>query len=83
MHFYDVVERGADVLTQEEGQQAEDASNRFLLHYQWLAKQAMREGQLLWSVTPQLHFFAHLSLLAKYENPRVFWAYSAEDFVCG
>ena len=64
-----------------EADAAREAGQRFLVHYSWLAKDAMTHGGLVWSITPKFHFFAHLCLYTKYENPRAFWVYSGESFV--
>ena len=79
--FYQVVRSGGFHFTREEAGSAKAAGTHFLVHYSWLAKQAMQSGRLVWNVTPKFHFFAHLCLYTEYENPRAFWVYSGESFV--
>ena len=54
---------------------------KFQLHYQFLARKAMEQGQKQWSVVNKFHFLEHVLDQAKFENPTVFWAYSGEDYV--
>lgn len=53
----------------------------FLIHYSALARLAMEDGYLLWSITPKFHFLVHLALAGHFEHPRLFWNYSGETFV--
>ena len=54
---------------------------RFLNTYSALASRAVAAGQLRWSVVPKHHFVAHVQDFAMFDNPRLYWTYSGEDFV--
>jgi hypothetical protein len=54
---------------------------RFLVQYSWLAKDAMQQGRLMWSIVNKFHFMEHMVDQAKWENVKLFSAYSGEDFV--
>ena len=77
--FYDLLEKNQYYI-QEQDQMLEIVRT-FQLHYQWLAKNAMKNGQQLWSVVPKFHFFEHLVKQGAFENPKMFWVYTGEDFV--
>ena len=79
VQFYDILESDHFYITDHGAFQ--DAAAQFQLHYQWLAKNAMDNGQKLWSVVPKHHFFEHLVEQGLFENPKMFWVYTGEDFV--
>ena len=81
VQFYDICEAQGWHLSQSCCQELLEATDRHLLHYSWLAKDAASRGHLLWSVVPKHHFFPHLALGAQHENPRLNWTYSGESFV--
>lgn len=51
------------------------------LSYGFLAKDAMDNGQLMWSIVPKFHFGFHLCEQAVNEDMTYYWCYSGEDFV--
>ena len=61
--------------------QVQDLKLRFVLQYSWLAKHAMENGKLMWSIVNKFHFLEHLCDQARYENVKIYSAYSGEDFV--
>lgn len=77
--FYDIVHDSGYYITDTAG--FRNAASQFQLHYQWLSQNAMQNGQHLWSVVPKFHFFEHLIDQGIYENPKMFWVYTGEDFV--
>jgi hypothetical protein len=79
--FYDVMENNGYYIKAEDKVVFLDSLAQFQLHYQWLAKTSMELGQNLWSVVPKFHFFEHLAEQGTWENPRMFWVYTGEDFV--
>lgn len=79
--FYNVLESNGQYIKEQDQSIIQGALANFQLHYQWLAKNALQHGQLLWSVVPKFHFFEHLVEQAAFENPKLFWVYSGEDFV--
>lgn len=81
VHFYMVLEINGHYIKSQDLETLHDAVYKFQLHYQWLAKNALENGQLLWSVVPKFHFLEHLVQQAVFENPKLFWVYSGEDFV--
>ena len=78
--FYNIIEQGGFYLGAQV-RPTQEAANNFLLHYSWLAKDAMKRGLLLWSVVPKHHFMAHMCLQGEFENPKQFGVYSGESFV--
>ena len=56
--------------------------NRFSRHFQFLAHHATRKtGQLLWHVTPKLHWMCHLPDEAELLNPRFTQCYLEEGLI--
>ena len=53
----------------------------FLLHYNWLAKEAMRADKLQYNIVPKFHYGFHLIEASKFLNPKRVRCYSGEDFV--
>lgn len=76
---YDSIENSGDYIG--DVKQLEQQAQKFQLHYQWLAKHSMSNGFKAWSVVNKFHFFEHLIMQSKYENPALYWAYSGEDIV--
>jgi hypothetical protein len=58
------------------------STDQFLQCYATLARLAMDAGKHLWSLVPKHHFAWHVAQQAAFENPRMAWCYSGEDF-CG
>jgi len=77
--FYDIIHESGYYIT--DGATFKQAASQFQLNYQWLSQNAMQNGQHLWSVVPKHHFFEHLVDQALFENPKMFWVYTGEDFV--
>lgn len=57
------------------------AVRTFLHSYSALARRAVDAGQLRWNVVPKHHFVNHVVDFARFDNPRLYWTYSGEDFV--
>lgn len=53
----------------------------FLSTYHSLAKTAMDSGKLVWNMVPKHHFLEHLCHQGCFEDLKMFWCYSGEDFV--
>ena len=51
------------------------------LHYGHLAKKAMISGKYLWSIVPKFHYAEHLVTQGVFEDIKLFWSYSGEDYV--
>jgi hypothetical protein len=79
IEVYDMIEKSGNYIVDFE--QLQKSAQKFQLHYQWLAKHFMTTGHKMWSVVNKFHFFEHLIMQSKYENPALYWAYSGEDFV--
>ena len=79
-NFYEELHSGGLHLA-DRGKRMSEHVSQFLLHHQWLARQAADAGVLLWSIVPKFHFFVHLAMSALYDNPRNYWVYSGESFV--
>jgi hypothetical protein len=73
------------VMNQEEfnPELANRASNEFLTCYSQLAQESWAKGLRTWAIKPKFHLFAHLGEEQCWElgNPRLFWAYTDEDFM--
>ena len=57
------------------------ACDRFLLHYNWLAKEAMSQGRVEDNMVVKLHMLWHICYFSKYLNPRCTWCFAFEDYV--
>ena len=79
--LYDTIDHGDVIFTRRERLQFRSHCEAFLSHYSWLAKSAMQQRQLRWSVVPKFHLSAHLPDQAEYINPRCTWAYAGEHMV--
>ena len=55
--------------------------DRFLNAYSWLGAAADRNGDLLWSMVPQIHWLWHLAFRSQYLHPRRGACLLDEDFV--
>ena len=53
----------------------------FLVNYGWLAKNAMKEKKLNYSVAQKHHLLAHLPEMAKGLAPRHYWCYGSKSFM--
>ena len=52
-----------------------------LRHYNCAAVWARENNLKRWNVVPKMHFFAHIALTCRYQNPRTTWNYMDEDFM--
>ena len=55
--------------------------NEFMCHYSALARIAVNDGRMLWSIVPKFHFTFEVAEQARWESPRLFWCYSGETHV--
>lgn len=55
--------------------------DRFLSHYNWLAREALERGRLRYNAGVKFHMLWHIAHHAKYLNPRTSWCFEFEDFV--
>ena len=58
-----------------------ESYDRFLLHYNFLAKKAMEDGSSTFNMTCKFHEMWHICNFGKYMNPRAMWRYPFEDFI--
>ena len=79
--FYDVIERSGFQLSPPDILLLQESVDKVLLHYKWLAVDAVRHGRMVWQKTVKFHFFAHIALDALYLNPRIGWTYQFENFI--
>ena len=78
---YKVIEDGDIHLNARESTLLLHATERSLMHYGWLASDAITRGDLLWRVAWKFHMQWHMAYEGRWLNPRVTWNYSAEAFV--
>ena len=57
------------------------ASESFVKHYAYLAQASVNAGRKQYSEVNKLHFIVHLAKQSRFQNPKRFWIYMAEDFV--
>ena len=79
--LYDIIERNGMFLETADSDRLLVCTERFLLHYNLLATEAMQKGILYWSVVPKFHFLWHIAYFARFNSPRASWCYAFEDFV--
>ena len=58
-----------------------DHTNKFFLHYNWLAKNSAERLHLCYHFTSKFHYFWHLIEMAQWLNPKATWCYEYEHFV--
>jgi hypothetical protein len=67
--------------TAKKAEEFEDAIHKFLSHYAWLSKEAMKNCKFLWSIVPKFHFLIHLGQQARFLRSRRSWCYGSESMV--
>lgn len=78
--FYDIIEQGGDVLTEDEHYRMAFIGKKLLSCYMMLSKEAIAAKKRLWKAVPKFHIFIHLcEIQCRIRNPRCFWAYADED----
>ena len=53
----------------------------FLLHYNKVASDSMKKGELLFNCTTKFREMWHIMDMGRFLNPRLSWCYSFEDFI--
>ena len=79
--LYEIIEAHGLFLEKVDSDRLLVCTEKFLLHYNWLATEAMKKGCLTWSVVPKFHFLWHIAFFSRYNSPRAYWCYAFEDFV--
>lgn len=79
--MYQVIYQAGMFLTPLQFKLLDKSSTRFLLEYSHLSKEAARNGQLRFSVTPKFHYMCHIIQQSEFLNPRFTWCYGGEDLV--
>lgn len=77
----DIIDRNQWFLSDAEHGLFSTCVQHFLVHYQWLNKEAARARKCLWSITPKFHFMHHLVDQAKFLSPKATRLYGSEDMV--
>ena len=67
--------------TAEEGEAFRASALVFLAAYSKLSAWAVENDRMLFPRRPKFHYFHHMSLHARYFNPRFSWCFKAEDYV--
>ena len=70
--LYDIMHSSGLVIPEAPHRQMVEASDKFLLHYNWLSKAAIRNKTKMWSVVPKFHYHYHLTEGFWGINPRFF-----------
>ena len=68
-------------LSSESAEEVWADANEFVLHYDWLMKENLDRGRLLYNPAFKLHAFLHISYYTRYLHPRATWCYQYEDFI--
>ena len=79
--FYKTVKDAGMFMTEAEATFARKQVEQHLLHYNWLLKNAINRGVLLYPLVTKHHMVWHLADASRFLNPRVFWCYEFEDFI--
>ena len=58
--LYEIIEAHGLFLDKVDSDRLLVCTEKFLLHYNWLATEAMNNGCLTWSVVPKFHFLWHI-----------------------
>ena len=66
---------------QKEGEQFLKETSAMLSHYSFLAAEAVKKGELLWSITQKHHKMIHLGEQVRHLHPSRFWCYGSESFM--
>lgn len=77
----DVIDRNQWFLGDGEHQVFSNSVQHFLVHYQWLSKEAARQEKCLWSMTPKFHYMHHLVAQSRFLSPKASRLYGSEDMV--
>ena len=77
---YDIFQHG-HFLPREAAENAMQACDIFLVHYNWLCNNSVNQGRLYYPLVVKLHMFWHICHQARWLNPRTIWAYEFEDQV--
>jgi hypothetical protein len=78
--FYDIVEQGPDVLSQDDQTRMAVVGRTLLQCYMALSREAVTLKIRAWKCVPKFHIFIHLcELQCKFRNPRCYWCYADED----
>ena len=81
LRIYKIFQATEVYLAAEEIMALQQAIVAYQLHYTALARLALNEGRMLWSLVPKHHFITHIGEQSAMENSRLFWCYSGEDTV--
>lgn len=81
VRIYEVVDAHAFHVPPEDVQKLRVATDRYLLHYSWLAKYSMQRKWMRWSLVPKFHYLWHLSDQVAHLSPRASWSYCGESLV--
>ena len=79
--LYDIIEAHGLFLPMVASDRLLVCVERFLLHYNWLAVEAMAAGRMIWAMVPKFHFLWHIAYFARFNSPSASWCYAFEDFV--
>ena len=79
--MYDLVMASRLFMTAGEATLVLEYAEEFLVHYNWLATEALDAGDIRWGMTVKFHFLWHIAWFARYQAPRACWCYSFEDFI--
>ena len=79
--LYDIMHSSGLVVPEASHLQMVEASDKFLLHYNWLSKAAVQNTIKMWLVVPKFHYHYHLVEGFWGLNPKYFWCYGGEDLV--
>ena len=79
--LYNIIVAGDIILQDLEAVASLEHCDLFLVHYNWLAAEAMNLGIIRWNMTTKFHFLWHICYFACDQNPRASWCFSFEDFI--
>ena len=79
--FFEIIECNNHYIPADQATEALSVTRNCLLAYCALSRMALNEKRKLWSLTPKLHYWFHISNFCKFYNPRKGWAFKDEDFV--
>ena len=78
---YEILDASGVFLTWQQWSNFDHAISRFVMHYSWLALDAIGRGEFLWNVVPKFHMLCHLSDQAQLLSPKATHTYKEESFV--
>ena len=79
--FYSTLRASSMFLTKDAADTVLSAINSFLLHYNWLAKDAAAKNQRRYQLVFKHHNLWHIAYLARWLNPTSIWCYEFEAFM--